>query len=206
MTDQLGIIYVPVSELEEWPGNARVGDVERIKNSMKAHGVFNPLIVQKSTNRVMIGNHRLAALRELHDEDPATWDGTAPVAYYDVDDTQGTKINLIDNKLSDDAVMNDEALVAQLQAIQEEDGDLSGTGFVTEELDALLKNINETEWDDALGELPQGDPETFTRTFTLTARQAVIVDATIENAKNNIADIEGHSNGCALTYICEMGK
>lgn len=65
MNDQLDITYVPLDQLEEWPGNARVGDVERIKASMRQHGVFNPVIVQRSTNRVMIGNHRLAALREL---------------------------------------------------------------------------------------------------------------------------------------------
>lgn len=138
MTDHLNIEYVPVTDLEEWPGNARVGDVERIKASMRQHGVFNPVIVQRSTNRVMIGNHRIAALRQLHDEDPKKWDGLAPVIYYDVDDTQGTKINLIDNKLSDDATMDDEALAAQLQAIQDEEEDLTGTGYTMAELSALL--------------------------------------------------------------------
>lgn len=145
MNDQLDITYVPLNQLEEWPGNARVGDVERIKNSMKAHGVFNPLVVQKSTGRVMIGNHRLAALRELHEEDPEKWDGTAPVAYYDVDDDQANKINLIDNKLSDDATMDDEALAAQLQAIQDETGDLAGTGYLNSDLEQLASHIEGDE-------------------------------------------------------------
>lgn len=148
MTDHLDIEYVPVTDLEEWPGNARVGDVERIKGSMRQHGVFNPVIVQRSTNRVMIGNHRIAALRELHDEDPEKWDGLAPVIYYDVDDTQGTKINLIDNKLSDDAGMDDVALAAQLQAIKDEEGSLAGTGFIEDELVDILHRIDSEDYDE----------------------------------------------------------
>ena len=142
MTQPLDIQYVPLSDLTPWPGNARVGEVERIKASMREHGVFNPLIVQKSTGQVMVGNHRLAALTELHEENPERWDGTAPVAYYDVDETQATKINLIDNKLSDDADMDDEALAAQLQAIQDEEGDLTGTGYTTSDLEDILESLD----------------------------------------------------------------
>lgn len=167
MTNHLDIEYVPVDDLEEWPGNARVGDVERIKVSMRQHGVFNPVIVQRSTNRVMIGNHRIAALRQLHDEDPKEWDGLAPVIYYDVDDTQGTKINLIDNKLADDATMDDEALAAQLQAIQDETGDLSGTGYIEDELTDILNHLNPSSLDDLASEYGEPNDEDLWPTFSV---------------------------------------
>lgn len=162
MTNALDITYVPITELHLWPGNARQGDVERIKKSMKTHGVFNPLIVQKSTGKVMIGNHRLMALTELHEENPHDWEGNAPVAYYDVDDLQAEEINLIDNKLSDDAGMDEYALVAQLQRIHDQDdaNGIADAGYTTAEYDDLIKRTDADDLDalaDEYGEPDEAD-------------------------------------------------
>lgn len=148
----LQVQQVPLTALEPWPGNARRGVVSQIKESMRTNGVFNPLVVQKSTNRVIIGNHRMAALAELHAEDPNNWDNTAPVIYLDVNDNRATKINLADNKTSDDATWDEKALAAQLEAIMAEDGSLLGTGFEDEELEDLLIQIDEQAARDLMGD------------------------------------------------------
>ena len=134
---------VPLADLERWPGNARRGVVSGIKESMRVNGVFQPLIVQKSTNRIIAGNHRYDALLELHEEQPDEWDGHADVVYLDVNDNRALKMNLADNKTSDDATWDDRALLDQLQAIIEDGDDLLGTGFAPDEVDDLAARLED---------------------------------------------------------------
>ena len=141
---------VPLDTLERWPGNARRGIVSGIKESMRVNGVFQPLIVQKSTNRIIAGNHRFDALTELHEEQPDVWDGHADVVYLDVNDARALKMNLADNKTSDDASWDDRALLNQLDAMLAQGEDLLGSGFALDELDdlrALLTDEGEEDLD-----------------------------------------------------------
>lgn len=56
---------VALSELLEFEGNPRRGNVEEIEKSLRAHGQYRALVVQRSTMRVIAGNHTLAALRGI---------------------------------------------------------------------------------------------------------------------------------------------
>lgn len=142
--DDLAITQVPFDDLEFWPGNARRGVVSDIAESMRINGVFNAVVVQQSTNRVMVGNHRLMALMELHKEDPETWPATAPAVILDVDDQQAARINLADNKTADDATWDQRLLAEQLTALMEEDG-LAGTGFDEDELEELVSSLEASD-------------------------------------------------------------
>lgn len=214
MTDHLDIEYVPVADLEEWPGNARVGNVERIKASMRQHGVFNPVIVQRSTNRVMIGNHRIAALRELHDEDPKEWDGLAPVIYYDVDDTQANKINLIDNKASDEATWDTRLPVEQLQEILEQEESLFGTGFSEDELDDLAARLtmadviedNSTEADEQEIDPPRQPISRLGDIWELGHHKVICGDSTLDTTYqrlmgNTMADLIWTDPPYGVSYV-----
>lgn len=128
---------VELESLTEWPGNARRGVVSGIKESIRTNGVFQPLIVQKSTSRIIAGNHRWFALKELHEEFPEEFGDTADVILLDVNDSRATKMNLADNKTSDDASWDNEALLAQLESLADLDEGLDGSGFADDDLDDL---------------------------------------------------------------------
>lgn len=135
----LAVVYVDPATLEHWPGNANKGDVPHIKSSMRDNGVFAPLTVQTSTNRIIIGNHRFLALKELWDEEPARWPRRVPVMFLDVDDARANRINLEDNKARDRAVWDDRALLDQLGTLYEDDmGTLAGSGFTDDEYTRML--------------------------------------------------------------------
>lgn len=142
---------VKMDSLEKWPGNARRGVVAGIKESIRVNGVFQPLIVQKSTDRIIAGNHRYMAMAELHEEDPEAFGEYVDVIKLDVNDTRATKMNLADNKTSDDATWDNQALLDQLLDLQAADGDLLGTGFADDDVEDLRDAI-----DDAI--LSEGAP------------------------------------------------
>lgn len=133
----LATTNVKLDSLEQWPGNARRGVVSGIKESIRTNGVFQPLIVQKSTNRIIAGNHRWFALKELAEESPEEFGDSADVILLDVNDSRATKMNLADNKTSDDASWDNEALLAQLESLADLDEGLDGSGFADDDLDDL---------------------------------------------------------------------
>ena len=125
----------PVSELVQHPDNPRHGHLPAIKASIEKNGWFGAIIAQKSTNHVLAGNHRLQAARELGIEE-------VPVIYLDVDDTRAKAILLADNRTNDLAVYDDEALTKLLAEVNENQGDLEGTGWSPFDLDRLLNELN----------------------------------------------------------------
>lgn len=127
------VVEVDVDSLELHPENPRSGDVGAISQSIKRNGWFGALVAQSSTRRVLVGNHRLIAARQLRL--PAV-----PVHWIDVDDLTARRILLADNRTSDLASYNETDLVALLQTHIQED-DLLGTGWDADDLDDLLRFI-----------------------------------------------------------------
>lgn len=139
---------IGVGDLKPYPGNARRGDIEKIRASLRAHGQYRSIVVQKSTGYVLAGNHTLQA---------AIAEGikTLMCDVVDVDDETARKINLVDNKSNDDAGYDTEALAELLNSL---DGDFEGTGFEQEDLDALLRDLQVdpgAKGDTAPGEPPE---------------------------------------------------
>lgn len=113
-----------VGELTLFAGNARRGRVAEIRTSLRRLGQYRPIVVNRGslTGRpleVLAGNHTLVAARE---------EGWARIDGYevDVDGRTAVKINLADNRLSDLAVNDDDALAALLSSLE---GDYDGTGY-----------------------------------------------------------------------------
>jgi ParB-like chromosome segregation protein Spo0J len=120
------IVTVGIDTLRPYPGNARRGDVDAIAASLEANGQFQPLIVQQSTEHVLIGNHTLRAARKLK------W-RKIDIAYVDVDDNQARKIVLAANRTADLATYDLDALAVLLSEVD----DLTGTGFTADDLAGL---------------------------------------------------------------------
>lgn len=138
---------VRLDTLEHWPGNARRGDTEAVAASLEAHGQYRPLLVQKSTRRVIAGNHTMRALGELGRSD-------ALVDFIDVDDEQGGRINLVDNRTQDLASYDNTALAEQLAGLG---GDFDGTGYDQADYDALLDTLGAGDSDELIG--PEDAPD-----------------------------------------------
>lgn len=123
--------------LKEFEGNPRKGNIKELKESLLANGQYKPIVVQKSTNAILAGNHLWKAAKELNWEE-------INVVFVDVDDKQAKKIVATDNRMADLGTYDAELLIDLL-----EDIDLNGTGYVPQDLDDLLAQLEEQtepEW------------------------------------------------------------
>ena len=132
----LAVEWVDVGELTLFPGNARLGVVPKIVTSIKANGFFDPLTVQRSTGYIITGNHSYKAALDAGMKQ-------VPVCYVDVDDVRALAMNLVHNKLGDDATYDVEALIDQLNTVSDEE--LEATGWTEEELAELMQEDPEEE-------------------------------------------------------------
>lgn len=124
---------VSVAELRLYPGNPRRGDLEAIKQSLETNGQYQPLVVDRRKMRVLVGNHRLIAARELG------WEKIA-VVFVDVDEQHARKIALADNRTSDRAEYDSQALADLLAELED---DFEGTGYDQSDLDTLLDELSD---------------------------------------------------------------
>jgi len=126
------MVKVPINSVQLYPDNPRKGDVSAIAESLDANGQFQPLVVQKSTNFILAGNHTHQAAVSLGWEE-------IYVVFVDVDDVGALKIVLVANKTSDLGSYDELMLVTLLGELREADEELLvGTGYNPDEVDALL--------------------------------------------------------------------
>ncbi len=107
MATHLKTQYVPTDRLRLHPDNPRRGDVAAIQESLRLHGQFKPIVVNRATREVLVGNHTLIAARELGFSEIA-------VVFVEVDDEQAKRILVVDNRTSDLAGYDPEALAELL--------------------------------------------------------------------------------------------
>lgn len=121
---------VPLGKLTRFPGNARRGDVERIRESIRRHGQYRALVVRATGDELVIlaGNHTRDALAsEGHEH--------ARCEVVTCDDDEARRINLADNRLAEIGTYDEDALAELLSYL---DGDYDGTGYTAEDVDALV--------------------------------------------------------------------
>lgn len=116
---------VKVDTLVQYPGNAKKGDVPAIKESLEENDQFAPVIVQKSTNYILAGNHTVLAAIE------AGWE-EIDVCVVDVDEKRALKINLAANRTADRGSYDVDARAALLDLLE---GDYEGTGYTEAEIE-----------------------------------------------------------------------
>lgn len=140
---------VAVDSLREHPENYRHGDVGAISESLGVHGQYKPVLVQKSTNRVIAGNHTLKSAR-------ATGMTEIEARIIDVDDEEALRILIVDNRASDLATNDDLALATLLTGLASDTAaGLGGTAWDGDDLDRLLQDLTEAA-DVTLGEPVDG--------------------------------------------------
>jgi DNA modification methylase len=145
---------VTLTELSPHPQNVRQGDIGAIAESLKEHGQYRPIVVQRSTGYILAGNHTYQAAKQLKHK-------TIAVTYMDCDDDQALRILLVDNRANDLANYDDYGLTELLTGLMETDRKLIGTGFTPDDLDQLLADLNQPPL------LPEvtGDPDEVPETI-----------------------------------------
>ncbi len=133
---------VPVGSVRPHPKNPRTGDLDAICESIKANGFFGALVVQRSTGFILAGNHRFLAAKRLGFTE-------LPAVFVEVDDRTAKRILLADNRTSDLAGYDDEALVEILRELQA-DGGLFGTAFDEAALEELIAEASANDDVDAV--------------------------------------------------------
>jgi len=132
IAESLRGLAVPVAALRSLEGNPRRGDVQAVARSLKRFGQRKPIVVRRSDNAVIAGNHTLAAALELG------WSEIA-VSWADDDDATAKAYALADNKTSalgsfDAADLA--AMVAEVEAVDPELLLAASFDLVTDQLPA----------------------------------------------------------------------
>lgn len=134
MADVVTQRYVPafpVHGLAPHPDNPRVADTDALAEVLDALGFYGAVLVQEGTGYVLAGWHRVMAAGDLG----AT---TVPALLLDVDDARAVAIMLVDNRASDVASWDDDALAASLMALLDTPGGLAGSGFTEADAAAVI--------------------------------------------------------------------
>ena len=145
---------VDVDSLVEFPDNPRTSNLDGIKESIKKHGQYRPLTVNKNNNQILTGNHTWLAMKELGIKDCA-------VMFVDVDELSAKKIVLVDNRANELATYDKEIMVDLLTEFMEL-GKLLGTGYSADEVDDILAGLDEvsiTDFEEFQGGYALSDEE-----------------------------------------------
>lgn len=133
MATFLGYETLRLDELIPFPGNARRGDVDKIRESIRAHDQYRSLVVRRTPGGdvILAGNHTAQALIAEGRE-------VARCEVLECSESDAIKINLMDNKASDDATNDEDALRALLTEL---DSDYAGTGYHDDEAESILAGL-----------------------------------------------------------------
>lgn len=123
---------VDINTIEPHPQNVRQGDIGAISESLKAHGQYRPIVVDRRTNLILAGNHTWKAAKALG------WSQISAGFIETKDDDDALRILLADNKASDLASYDDAGLADLLKDLVGTELDLVGSLFDGDDLDDLL--------------------------------------------------------------------
>jgi ParB-like chromosome segregation protein Spo0J len=114
---------VAVEALTPHPDNPNTGDVDAIEESMGEVGWYGVITAQRSTGRILAGEHRWKAAK-------ARGASMVPVYWKDVDDIGALRIMIGDNEIARRGIIDRDRVSRLLTVI----GDIRGTGITDEML------------------------------------------------------------------------
>ena len=128
---------VDIASVESHPKNVRQGDIGAISESLKAHGQYRPIVVDKRTNCILAGNHTWKAAKALG------WQQINAGFIETKDDDEALRILLADNRTTDLASYDEAQLANLLKDLANTDEGLTGTAFDGDALDQLLMDLEQ---------------------------------------------------------------
>lgn len=125
---------VPLDRLEQFPGNARRNDVDKLVKSITHHGQYRTLVVRAVSDEdgdrlvILAGNHTYQALCKIASDplDELGMSATARCEIMTCTQREALEINLVDNKSNDSAFYDEDAMRTQLEELN---ANFAGTGW-----------------------------------------------------------------------------
>ena len=144
--------YLPVSQLIPFARNSRTHDdaqVAQIAGSIREFGFTNPVLID-SANGIIAGHGRVLAARKLDLEKVPC------IRLEHLTDAQKRAYIIADNKLALNAGWDNNLLSLEFKDLKDLDFDLSLTGFLPDEINALLapEQVEGLTDEDAVPEVP----------------------------------------------------
>lgn len=128
----------PIRDLSQHPENPNSGDVELIAESILTYGFTSPVIVQASTNYIVAGNHRYAAMLALGQDE-------IPVVRVEMTDEEALGYMLMDNRTSEVAVRDEFLVTNILEKLTQRPQGLAATGYNLKDLATIKSAIRYNE-------------------------------------------------------------
>lgn len=132
------LIDLPIGDLQDYPGNARVHDEAALDESVDTNGQYRAILARRLPDggyQILAGHGTRGAVRRAgHD--------TIRVEVIEADDTEARRIVLADNGTSRQASYDDSLLLALLDDASK-DGGLTGTGWDSDAYKELLDAADE---------------------------------------------------------------
>ena len=155
MTINTETAEVDIKLLKPHTLNVNQGDIGAIIDSIRRHGFYGRILVNKRTNNILAGNHRYMAARELGFT-------TIPVEYVDIDEKDEVRLLLVDNRTTRLGVDDETGLAELLSTLVATEQGLAGTGFDNDDLDELIGLLakSATEASESIAEPEEEEPET----------------------------------------------
>ena len=128
--------WIEIESITEWEKNPRYNEhaVQQIAVSIQQFGFLNPIIVQKSSSKIICGHTRFKAAKSLNLL-------KVPVIFADLDDKKAAAYAIADNKLGEIASWDESKLIEILNEIRD-DIDLETLGYDDAEISNLLSFDN----------------------------------------------------------------
>jgi site-specific DNA-methyltransferase (adenine-specific) len=129
----------PITELQLLPGNPRRGDIEAVKRSLEAFGQRKPIVVRRTDNVVIAGNHTLQAAQALG------WDEIA-VVWVDDDEVTSKAFALADNRTAELGDYDEDALADLINDVGSlNPGLLESSGWDDKAVQELLNRVEQID-------------------------------------------------------------
>lgn len=146
--------YQDISQIHPYENNPRNNEaaIEPVAQSIKSFGFRVPILIdQKGT--IIAGHTRYEAAKRLG------MDKVPCILVDDLTDAQIRAYRIADNKVSEASSWNDDVLRAEMDALKALDVDLSSTGFNDVELDGLLRDMDDSDFEEFFTEPVQQPPK-----------------------------------------------
>ncbi len=151
------IALLPLSQIIPYARNARKNktNIQKVAASIKEFGWKQPIVVDKN-HVIVVGHTRYEAAQVLNQTE-------VPVLIADdLSEQQIKAYRLMDNRSNQDGEWDVDLLTLELEELKAGECDLSLTGFLDEEMDALLNQLEVSLNTDELDKIPEVSEQTIT--------------------------------------------
>lgn len=158
--------YQDVSQIHPYENNPRNNEaaIEPVAQSIKSFGFRVPILIDRK-GTIIAGHTRYEAAKRLG------MDKVPCILVDDLTDAQIRAYRIADNKVSEASSWNDDVLRAEMEALKALDVDLDSTGFNDVELDGLLRDMDDSDFEEFFTEPVQQPPKSAGTSLETEAQQ-----------------------------------